>query len=127
MSAIDTSPRLLVVDDNAINRQLASAIAEAIGWVAIEADSGERALGVLAQASFDAILLDVSMPGISGVEVLDIVRATAEWAGLWVIAYTAHALPEETAQFLESGFDRVLVKPISIEQLEEALASAVAN
>ncbi|MCB1954928.1 MAG: response regulator [Rhodocyclaceae bacterium] len=117
----------MIVDDNTINRQLAHAFAELIGWAAFEVDCGERALEVLAHESFNAILLDISMPGISGVEVLKAVRANPDWADYWVVAYTAHALPEETEQLVKSGFDRVLVKPITIEQLEEALAPAAAD
>lgn len=127
MTALPDAPRLLIVDDNTINRQLAQAFAELIGWSSVEVDCGERALDVLEREAFAAILLDISMPGISGVEVLKTVRAKPAWAGYWVVAYTAHALPEETAHLVESGFDRVLVKPITIEQLEEALAPAVAN
>ncbi len=118
-------PRLLIVDDNAINRQLAQAFAELLGWHGAEVDCGEAALEILARECFDAILLDISMPGISGVEVLKRVREDGRYAGLWIVAYTAHALPEETDQLLKAGFDRVLVKPISVEQLEAALEPAL--
>ena len=112
---------VLVVDDNEVNRQLAVAFAEVLGWQTTEAESGARALELLTQHSFDSVLLDISMPGLSGIEVLGRMRSSPDTAGMWVIAYTAHALPEETATLLDCGFDRVLVKPITVDGLEEAL------
>ena len=127
MTPPKSQPRLLIVDDNLINRQLAQAFAEMLGWDSAEVDSGETALEVVSREAFDAILLDISMPGISGVEVLTALRADARHAGQWILACTAHALPEETEQLVQAGFDRVLVKPITIEQLEAALAPAMAR
>lgn len=127
MTTTRLPPRVLIVDDNLINRQLAQAIGEVIGWAAVDVDSGERALEVLAHESFEAILMDISMPGMSGVEALAAVRSNPAWAGHWVVAYTAHALPEETQRLVDLGFDRVLVKPVTIEQLEAALAPALAR
>jgi CheY-like chemotaxis protein len=119
------SGRLLVVDDNPINRRLAVAFSRRLAWAAEEADSGERAFLQLAADSFDAVLLDISMPGLSGEEVLARLRAEPRFSGQWVVAYTAHALPAEVERLLRIGFDRVLVKPISLDALELALRPAL--
>jgi CheY-like chemotaxis protein len=95
----DTSPpasrRILVVDDNAINRRLAMAFVKRLGFVTEEVEDGASALAKLASSPFDVVFLDISMPGMSGEEVLARLRADPSFSGLHIIAYTAHALPEE--------------------------------
>ena len=121
-----SSPRrLLVVDDNPVNRKLAMAFAARLGWKAEELDSGANVLGLLARASFDVILLDISMPGLSGEEVLERLRATPELACQKVIAYTAHALPDEQRRLLAAGFDGLLIKPINLQTLADTLAAVL--
>lgn len=121
-------PRLLVVDDNAINRRLAMAFAARLGWSCAEVDGGEKALVVLAEAPFDLVLLDISMPGLSGEEVLARLRAAPALRHIKVVAYTAHALVEEKRWIMEAGFDDLLVKPITLQSLSdvlEAVAGAI--
>ena len=86
-------------------------------------DSGERALLHLAAHRYDLVLLDISMPGMNGPEVCQRIRADRTLAGLRVIAYTAHALPEEQQRFLASGFDDVLVKPTSFQAVQDLLVA----
>jgi CheY-like chemotaxis protein len=114
-------PILLVVDDNAVNRRVAVAFARRLGWGAVEAGGGEAALALLAGTSFDLVLLDISMPGMSGQEVLTRLRKIPAPRRLKVVAYTAHALLEETRQILEAGFDGLLIKPISLQALADVL------
>lgn len=123
-SPTDWSPRLLVVDDNRVNRRLAMAFAARLGWRSDEADSGRRALELVGEGSFDLVLLDISMPGLSGGEVLASLRGNPALRGLKVVAYTAHALAEEKRQIMESGFDDLLVKPISLQALADVLKAA---
>ena len=70
----------------------------------------------------DLVLLDVSMPGMSGIEVCRRIRADERLRGLRVIAYTAHALPEERRSFLDASFDDILIKPITREALQQLAA-----
>jgi CheY-like chemotaxis protein len=104
---------VLVVDDNRINRQLAKAFLERDGWQVEEAENGQAALDKLGNNNFDALLLDISMPGKSGVEILQALSLNESRKGLYVVAYTAHALEEEKRCILDAGFDAILVKPIS--------------
>ena len=71
----------------------------------------------------DVVFLDISMPGMSGEEVLARLRADPRFAGLHVIAYTAHALHEEKQRLIDAGFDDLLIKPISLTAVESALAA----
>lgn len=105
--------RILIVDDNTINRVLPSAILKKEGHEVAEAASGEQALTYLAGNRPDCVLLDISMPGMSGEEVCRRIRKEACLAGLRVVAYTAHAMPEERDRIMQAGFDDLLIKPIS--------------
>ncbi|MBL8458428.1 response regulator [Zoogloea sp.] len=117
--------RALVVDDNAINRHLAVAFFKRLGIVAEEAEDGPAALARLAEKPFDIVLLDISMPGMSGEEVLATLRADVRFNGLRVIAYTAHALPEEKQSLVEAGFDDLLIKPINLKAVESVLGDCL--
>ena len=110
-------PDVLVVDDNPINRQLARTLLNRSGWTATEADCGEIALEMLDSRLYPVILLDISMPGLSGIETVQRIRATPGLRHIHVVAYTAHAMEDEKRQILEAGFDDILVKPISKDSL----------
>jgi CheY-like chemotaxis protein len=113
--------RVLIIDDNAVNRRMAQVVFQKLGWEAETVDSGERALLHLAAHRYDLVLLDISMPGMNGLEVCQRIRVDRALAGLRVIAYTAHVLPEEQQRFLASGFDDVLAKPTSSRAVQELL------
>lgn len=113
--------KVLIVDDQKLNRTLPCVLLRQLGCEVIEADSGEAALAVLEGRSVDAILLDISMPGISGTEVCRRLRGDPALARLYIVAYTAHALPEQRVEMLGAGFDEVLIKPINRQRLLEAL------
>ncbi len=105
--------RVLIVDDHAANRQLPAAILRKLGCEIAEAESGEAALAHLALHDVDCVLLDISMPGLSGEEVCERIRADPRLQRLKVIAYTAHAMQSDEARIMRAGFDHLLVKPIS--------------
>lgn len=110
--------RALIVDDNPTNRILARAMLTKMAWVAEEVDSGEAALEKLrAGSAYQLILLDISMPGMSGEEACVAMRAMPGGKDWRIIAYTAHAFPEERSRILASGFDDILIKPINSQSL----------
>jgi two-component system, chemotaxis family, chemotaxis protein CheY len=113
--------KVLVVDDNAVNRKLAVTLLKRRGVDVDEAEGGLLALEMLATGEFDAVLLDISMPVIDGKEVCRRIRGTPATAGLRVIAYTAHAMESERQSIMAAGFDDLLVKPISGHDLMRAL------
>lgn len=120
-----TSPRYaLVVDDHPVNRVLASRLLGKSGWIVAQAEDGAQALAWLEHNEADLVLLDISMPNLSGQDVCRRVRAAGLGGpNIRLIAYTAHAMPEECEQFLACGFDSILVKPISRDSLTTALAA----
>lgn len=113
----------LVVDDHPTNRLLASALLKKLGWTVHEAETGEAALSLAAQQAFSLVLLDISMPGLSGEETCANLRQRQNDQPMHILAYTAHAFPEERVRFLDAGFDDVLVKPINRQRLEELVGN----
>jgi CheY-like chemotaxis protein len=114
--------KVLVVDDNPINRLLPVTWLNRNGCTAEESTDGRDALERIREGSFDVVLLDLSMPGMSGMEVCSTLRALPGGSALRLIAYTAHAMPEAVEGFKAAGFDDVLIKPITREKLMRALA-----
>jgi CheY-like chemotaxis protein len=117
--------KVLVVDDQKVNRTLPRVLLQQVGCEVFETDSGEAALAFLKGQTVDVILLDVSMPGISGTDVCRQLRQDPACAGLLIVAYTAHALPSERADILAAGFNELLIKPINRQRLLTALSLPV--
>ena len=115
--------RLLVVDDNAINQAVAQALLESVGAVVAVAGDGREALNRLSVDSFDAVLMDIHMPGMGGLEALARIRAGETGAtDIPVIALTADAMPGIDETLLDAGFDDVVSKPFGPEELTTKLA-----
>ena len=117
---------IAVVEDNADNRLLLKALLED-EYALAEYDTGMAALDGLPQQMPDLILLDISLPGMDGVEVLQHIRADARLHHIPVIALTAHAMAGDRERFLAAGFDGYVTKPIVDDQvllraIEERLA-----
>lgn len=107
------SPCILVVDDDDTNRRIAQLILQRAGYRVCDAACGTSALAVLAGDWVSLVLLDLSMPGMDGLETCRHIRAKADEFSPVVIAYTAHVLDEDKATLLAAGFDDLLMKPIS--------------
>ena len=114
--------RALVVDDIPANRLIAEAMLKQLGWSVLLASDGREALRVLNANSLDLVLLDISLPGMSGMEVCQRIRENMALVDQPVIAYTAHAQPEDRRSFIASGFDDVLIKPVNRDTLAAAVA-----
>jgi PAS domain S-box-containing protein len=119
--------RVLVVDDSSINLEVVAKILDRNGAVVTTADSGVAALGHLEAApdGFDAMLMDVQMPRMDGLEATRQIRARLGLSTLPVIALTAGALVEEKRRALDAGMNDFLSKPIDPSQLINRLRMAV--
>jgi len=112
----------LVVDDVPVNRQLAAAFLARLGWEVEQADGGKAALDWLARnPAVRLVLLDIGMPDLDGESTCRAIRANRSFAGLAVVAYTAHALPADVERFLAGGFDAVLIKPVSLPMMRDVI------
>ena len=114
--------RVLVVEDNLVNQMVASAILEKPGHRVTVADGGEEALALVDTQPFDVMLLDISMPGMDGLEVTSRIRAMGNGCrDLPIIAMTAHAMEGDRERFLAAGMDGYVTKPLHDEGLYAAL------
>ena len=113
---------VLVVDDNAVGRQLAQVLVKRLGYDAEAAADGFDALQKVDEGDFDLVLLDCQMPGMSGYEVASEIRRRHPDRGLRIVAVTAHALGDERERCLAAGMDDYLAKPFLPEQLADVLA-----
>ena len=105
-----------VVEDNADNRLLLQAILDGL-YDVVEYENGVDALAGLAATLPDLVLLDISLPGMDGNEILARIRADESLRQLPVIALTAHAMAGDREKYLAAGFDDYITKPIVDETL----------
>ncbi|GAB3252079.1 response regulator [Chitinimonas naiadis] len=110
-------PCVLIVDDDDTNRRVARLLLQRAGYWVSEAASGREALELLANQPFAMVLLDLSMPGMGGLDVCQRIHELFSDPRPILVAYTAHVLDEDKAVLLSTGFDDLLTKPISKEAL----------
>ncbi len=114
--------RLLLVDDNAINREIALAVLRASGIEVEVACDGQEALSILEREQFDGVLMDCQMPVMDGYAATRALRQRPRWRDLPVIAMTANALVGDRAKVLAAGMNDHVAKPIKVDELFSTLA-----
>lgn len=114
--------RLLVVDDNAINLELAQDLLLSAGVLVTVATDGRQALALLDEQPFDGVLMDVQMPVLDGLAATRAIRAQPRLRHLPVIAITANALRGDREQALAAGMNDHVAKPIVVERLFDTIA-----
>ncbi len=113
--------RILIAEDNAVNRELLRELLEARGYTVEEACNGQEALAMIAQSKPDALLLDLNMPVLGGFATVRKIREDPAMATLPVLAVTAYAMRGDREKTLAAGFDEYLSKPISPSALDAEL------
>jgi len=114
--------RLLVVEDDPVSGVTATRLLSKLGHASVGVESGQEALDLLARERFDAILMDISMPGLNGLETTRRIRSLPVPAReIPIVATTAHAMPGDRERFLAAGMDHYLAKPLDIAELERLL------
>ncbi|MGB3850133.1 MAG: PAS domain S-box protein [Tunicatimonas sp.] len=116
-------PRVLVVDDNHINRRVAYEILRNAHCSVDTAESGEAAISLVEQQSYDVVLMDIQMPGMSGIEAAQQIKALPLKKQPPVVAMTAYSLPGDQERFVAAGLDDYLSKPIRPEAMLPKVAS----
>ncbi len=115
--------RLLLVEDNEFNQQVASELLTKTGARVDVAADGRQALDALERQTYDLVLMDMQMPVMDGVTATQAIRADARFVALPVIAMTANALPEERQACLDAGMNDFLTKPITPDLLYATVAA----
>jgi DNA-binding response OmpR family regulator len=111
------SHRILVVDDNEDVVHITASFLTAKGYVVDTAVDGERALAQIAAQPPDCVLLDIMMPNMSGIEVLNRLKERPETASIPVILVTAKSRDEDVLSGYKEGADYYITKPFSAQQL----------
>ncbi|HEY9894886.1 MAG TPA: response regulator [Candidatus Sericytochromatia bacterium] len=119
-----TAKRVLVIDDEAVILEVIQGCLEELGGMEVlTATSGVEGLQVAQTALPDGILLDVSMPGMDGLEVLRLLQAKAVTRSMPVVLLTARVQPEERAKFAQVGVAGVILKPFDPIALADQVAA----
>jgi len=119
--------RILIADDNATNRVVASRVLERHGHAVVAVDDGHEAVLAAQHEDFDLVLMDMMMPGMDGLEATRRIRALpTAVAQIPVVGLTANTQPEDLIACREAGMNAVASKPISAAKLLEAIGLALA-
>jgi two-component system cell cycle response regulator DivK len=105
---------VLIVEDNERNLKLVRDVLQAKGYATLEAGTAEQGLELARGHSPALILMDIHLPGMSGIEALKRLRADAVTAAIPVIAITASVMQESVREVMAAGFDALIEKPINV-------------
>ena len=114
--------KILLVEDNTINQQVARELLEMKEIVVTIADNGQEAVEAVKHHSFDAVLMDIQMPVLDGYGATREIRTNPDLKKMPIIAMTANAMPEDRQQCLDAGMDDFIAKPIDPNRLYRTLA-----
>ncbi len=118
--------KILLAEDNVINQVLAETILRQLGYEVRPVHNGREVLRALEEEEYGCILMDIQMPEMSGLEATRLIRASNKsYAGVPIIAITAHALLGDREHFLATGMNAYLAKPFSVMELRQAVAQAM--
>jgi len=117
----------LLVEDNLVNRVLATRLLEKQGHRVTAVVDGLAAVAAIEAETFDVVLMDIQMPGMNGFEATAAVRAREAGTAshLPIVAMTAHAMEEDRLRCVAAGMDGYVTKPIDVAELMAAISSAV--
>ena len=114
-------PYVLLVEDDAANRSLAARILTACDLPHALASDGAEALQLMHERTPDVVLMDLSMPGMDGWEATRLIRENPDWAGVRIVALTAHAMQGDRERAISVGCDDMLTKPYRPLELIDAI------
>jgi two-component system cell cycle response regulator DivK len=113
---------ILIVEDNELNMRLFNDVLQASGYQTLQTGDGEEAVALAEAHHPDLILMDIHLPGISGMEATRILKGRSDLCDIPVVAVTASALRGDEERILAGGCDGFIAKPISIPLFLETVA-----
>ena len=116
---------VLIVEDEERNRILVREILEFNGYRTIEAGNAEEGIRLAREAKPALILMDFHLPGMNGIEALEVLRKDETTKHIPVIAVTASAMTEDRARIISAGFDGLETKPIHMDRFAQVVRSAI--
>ena len=121
--------RVLVAEDNAVNRKVVEFMLRQLGCATDFAEDGRAAVAAVREQAYDLILMDVQMPHMDGVEALHAIRGEGapDDRAPYVVALTAHAMQGDREKYLAEGMDDYVSKPVRMKELKRVLAACAAR
>jgi two-component system cell cycle response regulator DivK len=116
---------ILIVEDNEKNLKLVRDVLQVKGYETLEAGTGEEGLKIAREKKPALILMDIQLPGMSGIEALKALRAAPATAGIPVIAITASVMQQDRQQIMSAGFDGFVEKPINLRSFLDTVQKIV--
>jgi CheY-like chemotaxis protein len=120
-----TGTKVLLVEDNEANRELATALLEAIGQVVLPAATAEEAIRLAAAETPALVLMDISLPGMDGLAATRILKQNPETEHIPVVALTAHAMKGDEAKALAAGCAGYITKPIDTRTFSKSVVKFI--
>lgn len=118
-------PRVLIVEDNVLSMKMMTDLFEGNGYRALPAVNGPQALATARAEHPELILMDIGLPGLSGLEITRRIKADAALKGVPVVAVSARTSPEDEAAARRAGCDDFLAKPVSVSRMLSTAAKFV--
>jgi two-component system cell cycle response regulator DivK len=118
---------ILIVEDDENSRMLARDVLQATGYRTAEADTAEEGLRLARQTHPDLILMDIQLPGMSGLDALPHLRGDPATRDIPIMAVTASAMTHDRPRIMAAGFDGYQTKPISVKEFLEAVGMLLAR
>ncbi|TMH63674.1 MAG: response regulator [Betaproteobacteria bacterium] len=116
---------ILIVEDNEKNLKLVRDVLQVKGFSTLEAGTAEDGIKLARESKPDLILMDIHLPGMSGIEALKVLRGEPGTAAIPVIAVTASVMQQDRKQITEAGFDAYVGKPINLKEFLDAVRAAL--
>ncbi len=117
---------ILIVEDNEKNMKLVRDVLQVKGYATLEATTGEDGVRLAKERLPALVLMDIQLPGISGIEALKQLRADPATAAIPIIAVTASVMASDRRDITDAGFDGYVGKPLNLKEFLAAVASALA-
>src|SRR5438094_8516276 len=118
-------PKILLVEDNEMNRDMLSRRLQKKGYTVVTAQDGEKGLLLARSEVPDLILMDISLPAMDGWEVTRLLKANQSTRHIPIIALTAHAMVSDRKKAIEAGCDEYDTKPVDFARLSEKIENLI--
>jgi two-component system cell cycle response regulator DivK len=116
---------VLLIEDSEPNRRLARDLLQVHGYRTIEAESAEDGVALAGERVPDLVVMDIHLPGISGIDALARLRAATTTRAIPVMAFTASVMAQDRSEIMAAGFDAFVSKPIDLEAFMLAVETAI--
>ena len=119
--------KILIVDDNQMNLELASDLLEVNGYQVLQAEDAKTGIDIAKKEIPDLILMDVQLPGMDGIQATNILKKDVKTRDIPVVALTAHAMKGDEDRILETGCTGYISKPIDTRKFPETVAGFLSS